>query len=75
MAKIRDEGSGTRMARALDITGVGLTVGTLLSLMVIPVMHALVDDLGQWAARRRARPASREEVAPHVVVGTTGIDH
>ncbi len=29
LAKMRDEGSGTRMARALDITGVGLTVGTL----------------------------------------------
>ncbi len=29
LAKIRDEGSGTRMARALDITSVGLTVGTL----------------------------------------------
>ena len=35
----------------------GLIVGTLLSLMVIPVMHALVDDLGQWTARRkRNRP-------------------
>jgi len=33
----------------------GLTAGTLLSLMVIPVMHALVDDLGQWAGRRRKR--------------------
>jgi len=31
----------------------GLVVGTLLSLMVIPIMHALVDDLGQWAARRK----------------------
>ncbi len=29
LAKIRDEGSGTRMARAMDITSVGLTVGTL----------------------------------------------
>ncbi len=29
----------------------GLTVGTLLSLLVIPVMHALVDDLGRRFAR------------------------
>ena len=34
----------------------GLTVGTLLSLIVIPVMHALVDDLGTWTARRRRMP-------------------
>jgi HAE1 family hydrophobic/amphiphilic exporter-1 len=35
----------------------GLTVGTLLSLLVIPVMHAIVDDLNQGAARlwRRIR--------------------
>jgi len=31
----------------------GLTVGTLLSLMVIPVMHAIVDDVQQWIANRR----------------------
>ncbi len=31
----------------------GLTVGTALSLLVIPVMHALVDDISKWAARRR----------------------
>jgi HAE1 family hydrophobic/amphiphilic exporter-1 len=30
----------------------GLTVGTLLSLLVIPVMHALVDDLGYLRFRR-----------------------
>ena len=29
----------------------GLTVGTLLSLLVIPIMHALVDDLGRWVTR------------------------
>lgn len=32
----------------------GLLAGTLLSLLVIPVMHALVDDLGQLIARRRS---------------------
>ena len=30
----------------------GLIVGTLLSLLVIPVMHALVDDLGEIVSRR-----------------------
>jgi len=42
----------------------GLTVGTLLSLMVIPVMHALVDDLGQWGARRTRSAASRPGAVP-----------
>jgi len=31
----------------------GLTVGTLLSLCVIPVMHAIVDDIGSLVSRRR----------------------
>ncbi len=31
----------------------GLTVGTALSLLVIPVMHAFVDDLGHWRTWRR----------------------
>lgn len=39
----------------------GLTVGTLLSLLVIPVMHALVDDLGQWTSRRRGHSTSRKQ--------------
>ncbi|MDQ2687969.1 MAG: efflux RND transporter permease subunit, partial [Armatimonadota bacterium] len=36
----------------------GLLVGTLLSLLVIPVMHALVDDLRQWFGRRRRGAAA-----------------
>ncbi len=31
----------------------GLLVGTLLSLLVIPVMHVAVDDIGQWLQRHR----------------------
>ena len=31
----------------------GLTVGTALSLLVIPVMHVIVDDIGKAFARRR----------------------
>ena len=34
----------------------GLTVGTALSLLGIPVMHAIVDDIGRWATRRRPAP-------------------
>ncbi len=30
----------------------GLLVGTLLSLLVIPVMHVTVDDIGQWLQKR-----------------------
>jgi len=39
----------------------GLTAGTLLSLLVIPVMHALVDDFGQ-RAKRRVAPAAPERI-------------
>lgn len=35
----------------------GLTVGTLLSLLVIPVMHAAVDDLGRRGRKREDSPA------------------
>ncbi len=38
----------------------GLLAGTLLSLLVIPVMHALVDDLGQ---RLRRTPAVKKKQA------------
>ena len=31
----------------------GLLVGTLLSLLVIPVMHVAIDDAGQWLLRHR----------------------
>ena len=33
----------------------GLLVGTLLSLLVIPVMHVAVDDLGCWLFQRRGK--------------------
>jgi HAE1 family hydrophobic/amphiphilic exporter-1 len=38
----------------------GLLVGTLLSLMVIPVMHAVVDDI-DTALRRRTKPSENAE--------------
>jgi len=39
----------------------GLLIGTALSLLVIPVMHAVVDDLGN-ALRRRRPPAGQDAV-------------
>ena len=33
----------------------GLLVGTLLSLLVIPVMHVAVDDVTQWLSKHRRR--------------------
>ena len=41
----------------------GLTVGTLLSLLVIPVMHAIVDDLNDGIARLRRRGRAVEFTA------------
>ena len=35
----------------------GLLVGTLLSLMVIPVMHAIVDDIGNFARQYKGKRA------------------
>ena len=40
----------------------GLITSTLLSLLVIPVLYELVDDLIQRVGRRRS--AQRGEVAP-----------
>jgi HAE1 family hydrophobic/amphiphilic exporter-1 len=40
----------------------GLLIGTALSLLVIPVMHAVVDDLGN-ALRRQRPPAGQDAVA------------
>ena len=41
----------------------GLFAGTLLSLLVIPVMHAIVSDLEEWMAkRRRARRGVQVDV-------------
>lgn len=42
----------------------GLTIGTLLSLMVIPVMHAIVDDLSDLPRKRRLRSRQATINAP-----------
>ncbi len=41
----------------------GLTTGTVLSLFVVPVVHAVVDDAAAWARRLAARLFRRREVA------------
>ncbi len=46
----------------------GLTVGTALSLLVIPVMHALVDDLGQWRRRGTSEDAQSSAAAEKELV-------
>lgn len=56
----------------------GLLVGTLLSLLVIPVMHALVDDLGQcavWPPRRRERNNRAQGVVVSGETGAVRADH
>ncbi|MCW3058321.1 MAG: multidrug efflux transporter [Capsulimonas sp.] len=51
----------------------GLTVGTLLSLLVIPVMHALVDDLEKWAARKLGgRQDTRRDETKSISVSEIG---
>jgi HAE1 family hydrophobic/amphiphilic exporter-1 len=44
----------------------GLLVGTLLSLLVIPVMHASVDDLSQWLSRKRKEDTEPSQSIPAV---------
>ncbi len=51
-----------RAPMALVVIG-GLVTSTLLSLVVVPAIYLLLDDLGEWLARRfsragRARPAA-----------------
>jgi HAE1 family hydrophobic/amphiphilic exporter-1 len=50
----------------------GLIVGTLLSLLVIPVMHAVVDDLNQRVTRRSRNGLANDE--PPVSLGSTDFD-
>ena len=46
-----------RAPMALVVIG-GLVTSTLLSLVVVPVVYALVDDAGEWLARRFGRRRS-----------------
>jgi Cu/Ag efflux pump CusA len=35
----------------------GLTVSTVLTLFVVPALHAAIDDTSTWIRRRRTTPA------------------
>jgi HAE1 family hydrophobic/amphiphilic exporter-1 len=41
----------------------GLTAGTVLSLFVVPVLHAVMDDAARWARRQAARVTRRRSPA------------
>jgi hydrophobic/amphiphilic exporter-1 (mainly G- bacteria), HAE1 family len=38
----------------------GLITSTVLTLLVVPVMYALLDDAGAWFRRRKAKPAASD---------------
>ncbi|HEV7267650.1 MAG TPA: efflux RND transporter permease subunit [Falsiroseomonas sp.] len=51
-----------RAPMALVVIG-GLVTSTLLSLVVVPVIYTMMDDLGAWFARHLRRPAPAEAAA------------
>ncbi len=57
------ENSSFRAPMAISVIG-GLITSTLLSLIVIPAAYTVVDDIGEWAARK-FRHASSHPRAPH----------
>ena len=52
-----------RAPMALVVIG-GLVTSTLLSLVVVPVVYALVDDAGEWLSRRVGGPAPGTAARP-----------
>lgn len=63
-------GGEVRQPMAIAVIG-GFTTSTLLTLVVVPVVYTLIDDLGARALRRLARRKGQEVAAP-AVVGTQG---
>jgi multidrug efflux pump subunit AcrB len=51
----------------------GLTFATFLTLVILPVMHAMLDDFGHFARRHMRRNARQEKAAP-VGEGPEGAD-
>ena len=57
-------GAETRAPMARAVIG-GLITSTLLTLFVVPVVYALLDDASAWmASRRRPHPSARPELRP-----------
>ncbi|MEK7216905.1 MAG: efflux RND transporter permease subunit, partial [Chloroflexota bacterium] len=56
---ITGPGSGWRSPMAITVVG-GLITSTLLTLVVVPVVYTLLDDIQQFVVRRRTRAAPRE---------------
>ncbi|NLN76999.1 MAG: efflux RND transporter permease subunit [Armatimonadetes bacterium] len=56
------EGSETRSPMSIAVIG-GLILSTLLTLIVIPVMFTIVDDLWQWIRRTVTGRTSRDDLA------------
>jgi HAE1 family hydrophobic/amphiphilic exporter-1 len=59
------EGSEQRAPMGHAVIG-GVIASTLLTLLVVPVLYTLLDDLGGWLGRRRGRPpeTTTDESAP-----------
>ena len=62
------EGSETRAPMARAVIG-GLLTSTLLTLVVVPVVYTLLDDLGVFLRRKRAAEGPHAGVEPEPVAG------
>ena len=56
-------GAEVRMPMAIAVVG-GLTTSTLLTLLVVPVVYTLVDDLSRWATGLGKRLGGKPEARP-----------
>lgn len=65
------EGGETRAPLAVAVIG-GMLTSTFLTLLVIPVVYTLLDDLSQWLRRHLLR---REERVPEVVLEQVPLLH
>jgi multidrug efflux pump len=58
-------GAGSVGRRPLGVAVVGgMTVSTVLTLVVVPVVYTLLADLGRWLTRRGPRPATAAATPP-----------